>query len=54
MLQHESIGNLLDMGNVEGTCEILSIEEMGSYKIEMFIGVPLGGRRSYRVRSSEE
>ena len=42
------------MRNVEGTCEILSIEEMGSYKIEMFIGVPLGGRRSYRVRSSEE
>ena len=27
---------------------------MGSSKIVMFIGVPLGGRRSYRVRSSDE
>ena len=42
------------MRDVEGTCEMSGIEDMGSLKIVMFIGVPLGGRRSFRVISSEE
>ena len=42
------------MRDVEGTCEMYGIEKMGSPKIVMFIEVTVGGRRSYRVRSSEE
>ena len=54
MLQRVSIGNWSTMRDVEGTCEMYGIEKMGSSKIVMFIEVTVGGRRSYRVRSSEE
>ena len=54
MLQRVSIGNWSTMRDVEGTCEMYGIEKMGSSKIVMFIEVTVGGRRSYRVRISEE
>ena len=44
MFQWVSIGNWSLLGDVEGTWEMQEIEKMVSYKVVMFIGVPLEGR----------
>ena len=49
-----SIGNWSSMGNAEGTFEMEGIDKMGSYKIVMFIRVPLWEIRSDRVSIYEE
>ena len=54
MLRRVSIKKWPAMRDVEGTCDMYGIEDMGSSKIVTFISVTLIWSRSSRVRSSEE